>query len=297
MSMKNTDGLRFFSGSPDENIAVESERLDQYVNYINKNNIKYVTVSLFWGYKQKDISFISKCPTIECLGLSSPLINDYSPIYNLKQLKWLRVDDPQNIVDLAQLPALEELHIDHHKHIQNLGRCSSLKTLDTSFYNPPEKNMVELSNLLNLTSLRIYRSNVDSLKGLGNLNHLEHIFLYSFPNLHCIDELNKISDSLTVLVVEGCKKIENFEFVACLSKLKVLKFVNCGNISNISFIKQMSNLRAFVFVDSNIVDGNLSPCVGLEYAGFLNKKHYSIKRENLPFGESSQEIHALLQLH
>jgi protein phosphatase 1 regulatory subunit 7 len=147
-----------------------------------------------------------------------------------------------------------------------------------------------------LTSLNIYRSSVDSLKGLGNLKRLEHVFFYNFPNLHHLDELEKISDSLTVLVFVGCKRIENFEYLAYLKKLKVLKFDNCGNIPNIKFIEQMPYLKAFAFVDAIIVDGDLSPCIGLEYVGFFNKKHYSHKFEDFPNNKISPEIDALMKL-
>jgi protein phosphatase 1 regulatory subunit 7 len=296
MSIMNSDGFRFFDEVSND-ILVEEDRLEQYVDYINKKNIKYVTISLFWGYTRRDIDFISKCPDIEYLELMSPLINDFSPVNSLKHLKWLRLDNPKSSVDLAHLPALEELYIDHHKHIISLDKCTNLRKLDTSFYNPLSKNLEEIANLENLTSLRIYRSNVDSLKGLGNLKRLEHVLLHNFSNLHHLDELEKISDSLTVLVFAGCKRIENFEYLAHLKKLKVLKFDNCGNIPNIRFIKQMPYLKAFAFVDATIVDGDLSPCIGLEYVGFFNKKHYSHKFEDFPNNKSSPEIHALLQLH
>jgi protein phosphatase 1 regulatory subunit 7 len=296
MSIINPDGFRFFYASDIATILVESDRVDQYVDYINKNNIKSVSVRLFDEYKRIDIDFLNKCPDIEYLGLDSPLVSDYSPLHSLKHLKWLRIDFPKSNLDLAQLPALEELHLYQYKHIRNLDKCTALKKLDISFYNPPGKNLLELSGLNDLTSLRIYRSNASSFKGLGELKHLEHIFFYNFANLHFIDELEKISDTLTVLVFEGCKRIENFDYLACLKKLKVLKFANCGNIRDIKFFKQMPNLKAFAFVDTKIDDGDLSPCVGLEYVGFFNSGRYSLKQEDFKNDNISSEIDALMKL-
>jgi protein phosphatase 1 regulatory subunit 7 len=43
----------------------------------------------------------------------------------------------------------------------------------------------------------------------------------------------------------------------------------------------MPKLKQFMFVDTNIVDGDLSPCIGLEYSGFFDKKHYSHKFKEL----------------
>ena len=43
----------------------------------------------------------------------------------------------------------------------------------------------------------------------------------------------------------------------------------------ISFIRKMKNLKFFSFVKTNIKDGDITPCLGLEYAGFDDKRHYS----------------------
>jgi protein phosphatase 1 regulatory subunit 7 len=296
MVRKNIDGFQFFERFSDLELIVEENRIDEYADYINKKNIKHVSIALE-EYRRKDIDFIRKCTGIEHLDLLSPLINDYSPVYDLEHLKVLRLDYPVVKIDLAQIPTLEELYVNRHQNILNLASCKNLRKLSNAFYNPPNNNFEELASLSNLVEINVYRSNIRSFNGIGNLHQLAKMFIYNFPNLHCLDELEKISDSLVVLDFEACKRIENYEYVTCLKKLKVLKFDNCGNIPNIQFIKQMPNLKAFVFVDSNIVDGDLSPCVGLEYVGFINKRHYSHKFEDFPKDRLSTEIDALLKLH
>jgi len=263
MSMINPDGFKVFR-TITNNVLVEDNRINEYVEYINKIKIKYVTISLFQGFKGKDIEFLRKCPNIEYLEILTPLIVDYSPIYDLKDLKWLRIEDQNKSIDLAQLSHLEELHLDPHKHILNLDKCIGLKKIKTHYYNPPTRNLEEVQTLINLISLNIYKSNIDSFKGLAKLKKLEHLIFHNLSNLHFIDELEKLSDSLRVLVFEGCKKIENHRYVENLKKLKVLKFDNCSSIPNLQFIKQMPNLKAFVFVDTDIEDGDLAPCKGLE---------------------------------
>ena len=34
-------------------------------------------------------------------------------------------------------------------------------------------------------------------------------------------------------------------------------------------------LQEISFVEINVEDGDLSPCLGLDYVGFFNKRHYS----------------------
>lgn len=43
----------------------------------------------------------------------------------------------------------------------------------------------------------------------------------------------------------------------------------------------MPNLEDFRFVGTEILDGNLSALMRLKFAGFLNKRHYSMTYEDL----------------
>jgi protein phosphatase 1 regulatory subunit 7 len=298
MGIRIVDSFQFFDGLSRDYIIVEEDRLDQYIDYINDKYIKHVSISPTLGYKLKeDIDFISRCPDIEYLSITTPFIKDYSPLHNLMHLRSLHLDIPNAKVDLARIPNIEEFSTSRFINILNLDKCKKLKDLGITYYNPKNRNMDELATLENLINLGVVRSRIESLKGLGNLHRLKHIFLYNFPNLRCLDELENISGNLIVLRFVGCKRIENFEYVSCLKQLKVLAFDNCGDIPNIKFIKQMPELKAFVFVDSNIVDGDLSPCIGLEFVGFLNKRHYSHKRDGFPTNKLSPEIETLARLH
>ncbi|MFF3025431.1 hypothetical protein ACFVRR_22775 [Gottfriedia sp. NPDC057948] len=78
--------------------------------------------------------------------------------------------------------------------------------------------------------------------------------------------------------------MRSFRFAFPLSginRLEELSLTNCGEIENIGFIKLMKNLKVFVFIDTNVVDGDLSPCIGLRYSGFFDKKHYTHKFKQL----------------
>jgi protein phosphatase 1 regulatory subunit 7 len=203
---------------------------------------------------------------------------------------------PDVKVDVSRIPGLEALHVDRSVNVVNFGKCKGLKELTLGSYNPSSKNMEELAHLENLRTLRVYQASVDSLKGLGGLHRLAYLIIDRFPNLHYFEDLEKISDSMLVLSFDGCKKIENFDYVSKLKSLQVLKFINCGAIPSIKFIKLMPNLRAFVFGDTNIVDGDLSHCIGLEFVGFLGKKHYSHKWEDFNKKEISPELAEMIRM-
>lgn len=59
------------------------------------------------------------------------------------------------------------------------------------------------------------------------------------------------------------------------TSLSILAYNNCGVIPSIQFIQKMNSLSSFRFVGTDIADGDITPCIGLGYAGFSNKKHFS----------------------
>lgn len=94
------------------------------------------------------------------------------------------------------------------------------------------------------------------------------------------DELSQLT-SLELLYLDGIKKCD-FAFISKLKSLKSLEMNNCGNIPNIMFLNDLPNLTRFVFINTSVLDGNLTPCLRLEHAATLDKRHYNIKNNQLP---------------
>lgn len=223
---------------------------------------------------------MENCPTIEKVNINSPIIQDFSGLYYLEKLRTLYLENPDGEVDLRNFNKLEELSIDWNKNVKGLAQSKNLISLSLWKYNPKNKNLEDLGSLSNLKELTLTQSQISSLQGCGSLEKLEKLELNNLSKLEFIDELEKNCNTLKSLWFESCKKIINHEYVTCLKKLESLAFVKCGEIPSIHFIKSLLKLKSFVFVGTNIVDGDLSPCLGLEYVGFLDKRHYSHKRSD-----------------
>jgi hypothetical protein len=43
----------------------------------------------------------------------------------------------------------------------------------------------------------------------------------------------------------------------------------------------MASLKNFMFVGTDVTDGDMTPSIGLRYAGFSNKKHFSHTMEQI----------------
>jgi protein phosphatase 1 regulatory subunit 7 len=318
------NGLRFFDKP--SGIIIEPNKIKQCVNYINNNDIKDVVISSFFGYKLDNITFLEECPEIESLNIDSPFIKnispisklrhlnklvlispfigDYSPIVRLKSIRSLFIDRSPILalgkssdakLDLAMIPFLESLSIQNSKNVLNINQCKSLKRLWLGVYNPISKDLEELAGLENLQTLKIVKSTITSFQGLKSMCQLKKLGLTYLSDLYRLDDLDGAENSLKILRFENCKNIQNHRYVAKLKELRILDFDKCGNIASIEFIKQMHHLKAFIFLDSNVVNGDISPCLGLEYVVFSNKKHYSHNMKNFPNNNLSPELKELFK--
>lgn len=276
MAIIEVEGMKFLGGISGEYIVVESDRIVDYMEYINKNKIKSIYLCNL-HYFNKEVDFLQQCNFIERLNITSSAIEDYSGLSYLNSLKELSLNEPKGKVDLGNFIDLKSLSVEFNKNIIGMEQLKKLKKLSLWNYKPKSKNLNEISKLKTIQELEIIRSSINSLNGAGNLLNLERLKLGYLNQLCYIDELEKIKENLKVLDFGSCKKIVNHEYVACLCNLKELSFNECGNIQTINFIEKMPNLKRFIFMGTNIIDGNLDSCERLEYVAFTNKKHFSHK--------------------
>lgn len=255
-------------------LAIEENRISEYITYINDNKIKGIFICNI-DYSLQNVDFLRHCPTIESVHFLNDNVSNYSGLYYLTNLKYLYADEPIGELNVSHFKYLKELQVNDSKILVGINNCHNIKDLYLTKYKPKTKNLSELSELASLEKLTLCLPNIVSLEGIKHLQKLTYLELYRATRLESIEELDWIKNSLNELRFETCKKIQNPDVVSCLQNLKTLKFINCIEIDNIRFINQMQNLKDFIFVDTNILDGDLSPCLNLEYSGFFNKKHYS----------------------
>lgn len=279
MAIIEEGGIKFLDGITGKYIVVESDRIVDYIEYMNKNKIKAIYLCSLY-YFNKEADFLQQCNFIERLNITSSSIENYSGLSYLHRLQELSLNEPKGKVDLGNHMDLKSLSVEFNKNIVGMGQLKNIKKLSLWNYRPKSKNLSEISELKDLQELEIIKSSIHSLEGSGNLRNLERLKLGYLNQLSYIDELEKIRESLKVLNFESCKKIVNHEYVACLNNLKELSFNECGNIETIHFIDQMPNLKRFIFMGTNIIDGNLQACARLEYVAFTNKKHFSHKNSD-----------------
>ncbi|MFC0470424.1 hypothetical protein ACFFHM_07785 [Halalkalibacter kiskunsagensis] len=274
------NGFRFYEREK-KTIVVDEAKIQSYVDYINENQIKVVAVNSLY-YHKNDLTFLEQCPHVEEVHINSIFITDHSKLYSLKNLQVLSIEEPKMELDLSVFSnTLKELSIEHNRYVKKLETCTNLHTLMIWKYKPKSKNLEELKSLKQVKDLSIIQGNINSLKGCRSFQKLTKLEVHYLRNLKHIDEIE--NNSMTIKSVEfgHCRNLKNHGYVVCLKELETLIFESCGDIQNLQFVKALTKLTHLSFVDCNIVDGNIKPCIGLNFVGFNNKRHYNHTFEEL----------------
>ncbi len=196
-------------------------------------------------------------------------------------MKSLFITGKKRKIDFSVFPLLKILNIDWSLLLSNIDKCKQLDTLILRGYNPKDKGFSNLPSVVWIKRLKFVQSTICSLNGLEKFPKLERLEFYYCNKLEDLCCLEASSESLTYLFFDHCKAIKNPEYAEKLSHLSTLAYNNCGVISSIKFIKNIVSLKDIRFVGTDIKDGDMTPCVGLEYAAFTNKRHFSHTMEEI----------------
>jgi len=262
-----------------EEVFMSSDYLDECIYYINSYKVKSIDVTMPY-YQDSNINFLEKCPHVTDIALDSSNLKDISGLLHINKIKSLSITESVTVdgkvnVDLSLYPNTETLYIHWTKKVKGLSFLHNLKELAIWKYAPATSDLSEIASLCSLEILRITQGKIASLNGIESLQELKHLELNYLRNLSSLKGLETLYKNLKTLETECCKKIEDFSYVKFLTSLEVLKLCNSGQIESLSFIKALKNLTHFVFSRTNLLDGDITPCLHLNYVYYDSKKHYS----------------------
>ncbi|WP_144551293.1 leucine-rich repeat domain-containing protein [Peribacillus simplex] len=267
-----------------DTVLVSSPNLPKEISFINENQITKVEINDYY-YDLNEINFLSECPGIEQITINHFYLKDYSGIYNLKNLKTLDIGETEknNILMLNELPFLESLYCYWTPKITGLNFQVNLQELLIWKYAPKERDLSVLFDLTKLKFLNLTQPKIDSLNGIQKLNNLEHVEVNNSRTLYNIETIKELKNSLKKLEINQCKNINNIHEIEHLINLEYLIFSDCGEVPSINFVGGLKNLNHFSFDGTTVLNGDLSPCIGIEYVNFTDKKHYSHSRKDFMY--------------
>lgn len=280
MSTEIIDGFKFQKGiDGSRTLIVESSNLEKIITYILNGKIKSITINVFQGYELPDIYFLNKLSDVlEELYLPETKfdIQVLNSLHNLKKIGF--ADNKKDLIDLANFPNLQSLACEYSLRLKGLESCKNLIDLTLTGYK--SKNLYEIPELLNLKELSLYKTNITNLQGIEKFNNLKKIEIFSAAKLINISEIKTLSNTLEIIEIDKCKNIEDYHSLGSVQSLKKIIISESGEIQTLEFIKMLPNLKFISFWGTNVKDGDLRYCKGIDYVGFNNKKHYSHKNED-----------------
>lgn len=261
---------------------IDSDRVEDCICYIRKNDIRHIGINSFIGFKKADIDFLAEIPDIiEGITIAEGRW-DISVINELHKLKFLGyVDNKKSIIDLSNFPGLTTLACEFSGRLLSLDTCEKLQNLTLTGFRSKDRNLTELPRLPSLIKLDLFGTNIVSFEGISRFPLLRELGLFKANHLADISALGDIKDTLTTLEFDSCRRIGSYDVLRELTNLKRLVIGNSASIPSLSFIKSLTKLEFLSFTGTDIVDGDLSPSLKIGYVGFENRRHYTHKFEDI----------------
>lgn len=257
-----------------------TKSLDEHIRYIHDADIRRAVIIT------DDLQFLSKCPQLEALWILPSCTAetlDYSVLNSMPNLRWLqcRTKCRSQVaqIDYSRLPKLRRVLANGYGH----NGLSELKELETLYLGDGQPFFPTLENLSlgsQLQNLFLNQTSLRSLEGIQSATALERLELSYSRVLSDIYPLTALSKSLKWLDIENCGKIKDFSPLYALKNLQILRLKGSNHIPSIEFIEKMPNLR-FLVIRMNVEDGDMELCRRIPYAAIQNRKHYSLKDEDL----------------
>lgn len=259
--------------------------LEEHIEYVNNNNIKKAIVIA------EDINFLKQCPGLEYLTVYPAVAAnnfDYSPIYELKNLKWIQCrtiygldEEKLCTIDYSRFQNLKRLGIIGGKGHLNVQEAGDIVTLffDSGFPNAKTLSGFIPSSMLENFSVSL--SPIQSLNGIETASQLRRLELQYNRRLTDISALHYLGKTLRYLEIDTCGKIHDFSVLKELHNLEFLTLKGSNIIPDLSFLNEMPKLKCF-YLTMNVENGDLSWCEQIPYVRIKNRKHYSHKDNDLP---------------
>ncbi len=189
---------------------------------------------------------------------------------------------------LQQMIQLEDLRLFRIYNFSIESICELKKLKKLWFTQCDLENLCGIQKLQALEFINVGHCNkFADVNGVGELQKLKYLWFDTCPKLKDITDVGR-SRNLRTLALENIK-IGDFSLLENMrskTSLKCLMLENCGNIGSIKFLEHYPSLQAFDCYNTNVLDGDIKPCLRLESARITNKRHYNMKSKQLPFGRS-----------
>jgi hypothetical protein len=189
-----------------------------------------------------------------------------------------------NTIWFEQIPDNLQAYLNLKEVKFNEMQLENIEYLTLWYHKSKLRNLVDVPLPESLLYLDLTWSNIHNFIGIEKLANLKRLELHYCTKLQNDYGLSSLADTLEHLHINQSKKFVPNEELFSLKNLRVLCLNSCGTLENLHFLNQFPKLIDFRFVDTNVLDGDLSPILDhptIRSVGFLDKRHYNIKYDKI----------------
>lgn len=270
--------------SEKDTLIIENAKMfDEYVNFINTNNIEKIYIEL------DDLSILRRCPGVKHVSIKvneNTEYIDFQPLYDHAEIKeFSRGINPfPNELDYTKINGLEYVYIySPNRKDKNYRKIKTLKSLSLSSDKLDRGNLSTVFESDQLDSLKFMFSSLKSLDGIERSKKMQSVVLDTCRSLEDISALEGVKDTLKALVIQASPRIKEFSVLEKLENLEALLIMcTTTNLENLQFLTKLKKLKVFMFT-ANVIDGDITPCKNIPYTYLVKgRKHYNLKEKDLP---------------
>jgi hypothetical protein len=253
---------------------------------VNSGRVDGIELNASKGSWGDGIEFLADdVPHLQHLILINLLERSVEPLQALRELRTLTLSAyATSRLDFANFPALTAAFIEWRKQYGGLDSCTNLEQLYVNKYR--DVDLIALQRLNKLSALTIGDSRTfSSLDGVSGLSELRSLGLRALPQLSDLTPVKDLASTLEDLDLKQCRRLATLEPIGSLARLRRLILENCGRVPSLRPLADLASLEElFFYGDTYVVDGDLDflRTLRLRAVSFQNRRHYSLRREELP---------------
>lgn len=245
---------------------------------LEQDQIDGIFIGAAEKFTENAYDFSLKWSHLKAIGIQNSPNFDLSLLENISNLEFFGIDQTNSSLDFRGLQKLKIISIPWHKKLFKNPELSNLEKLSLWKYKSATNDLTDFPQFNQLQQLDLTQGTITSLNGISRFSGLSDLGLHYLSKLEHLGELDL--PKLKKFRAENCKRLADHQQLETCINLEDLKIHHCGSMQSVQFIKNLKKLKTFRFIDTEVIDGDLSPLLDLEDVYFTEKKHYSHKTKN-----------------
>src|SRR5438445_5827073 len=144
MQIEIKDGFRFIREKNGMSLLLESDRLQEYMDYALRSGISSLSIQGYHGYKLSNVDFLANYDFFTSISVIKDIETiDIGAVHHLRRLKRMNISNDGQPINFSFFPELSEAGIEWNKKVTNLDKCPQLRSLIIRKYKPDSKTFFE----------------------------------------------------------------------------------------------------------------------------------------------------------